>query len=95
MDGKLIPRLKNLDVSTGNKRALIIREIFEGTNNYMKNGTILRQVINELNNLDIKNPHAPETAHEYSSIELVNMLHDSFRKSDDLLQKLKKELTNG
>lgn len=52
VDGKLIPRLKNLDVSTGNKRALIIHEIFDGTNNYMKNGTILRQVINELNNID-------------------------------------------
>jgi len=52
IDGKLIPRLKNLDVSTGNKRALIIREIFDGTNNYMKNGTILRQIINELNRID-------------------------------------------
>ncbi len=52
VDGELIPRLKDLDVSTGNKRALIIREIFDGTNNYMKNGTILRQVINELNHID-------------------------------------------
>jgi type I restriction enzyme M protein len=52
VDGELIPRLKDLDVSTGNKRALIIREIFDGTNNYMKNGTILRQVINELNRID-------------------------------------------
>ncbi len=52
IDGKLIPQLKNLDVSTGNKRALIVREIFDGTNNYMKNGTILRQVINALNQID-------------------------------------------
>ena len=52
IDGELIPRLKDLDVSTGNKRALIVREIFDGTNNYMKNGTILRQVINELNRID-------------------------------------------
>jgi type I restriction enzyme M protein len=52
VDGKLIPRLKNLDVSTGNKRALIIREIFDGTNNYMKNGTIIRQVVNALNQID-------------------------------------------
>ncbi len=36
IDRTLFPGLKNLDVSTGNKRALIIREIFEGTNNYMK-----------------------------------------------------------
>src|SRR3989338_6336955 len=33
IDGKLIPQLKNLDVSAGNKRALIIRDIFDGTNN--------------------------------------------------------------
>ncbi|MFA5033954.1 MAG: N-6 DNA methylase [bacterium] len=52
VDGTLIPQLKNLDVSTGNKRALIIREIFDGTNNYMKNGTIIRQVINALNQID-------------------------------------------
>jgi len=52
VDGKLIPKLKNLDVSPGNKRALLIREIFEGTNNYMKNGTILRQVLNELNKIN-------------------------------------------
>lgn len=52
VDGKLITQLKNLDVSAGNKRALIIREIFDGTNNYMKNGTIIRQILNELNQID-------------------------------------------
>lgn len=55
VDTKLIPQLKNLDISSGNKRALIIREIFDGTNNYMKNGTIIRQVINELNQIDFNN----------------------------------------
>ncbi|MFH1367963.1 MAG: N-6 DNA methylase [Elusimicrobiota bacterium] len=55
VDTKLIPQLKNLDVSSGNKRALIIREIFDGTNNYMKNGTVIRQVINELNQIDFNN----------------------------------------
>src|SRR4030043_1072257 len=52
IDGRVLPKLKSLDISTGNKRALIIREIFEGTNNYMKNGTIIRQVINKLNEID-------------------------------------------
>ena len=52
VDQKLFPALKNLDVSSGNRRALIIREIFEGTNNYMKNGTIIRQVLNQLNQID-------------------------------------------
>ncbi len=52
VDTTLIPKLKNLDVGSGNKRAVIIREIFDGTNNYMKNGTIIRQVLNELNKID-------------------------------------------
>ena len=52
INGKLIHQLKNLNVSSGNKRALIIREIFDGTNNYMKNGTIIRQVVNTLNQID-------------------------------------------
>lgn len=55
IDKDLFPALKNLDVSSGNKRALIVREIFEGTNNYMKNGTIIRQVLNELNQIDFNN----------------------------------------
>ncbi|MDR4508290.1 MAG: hypothetical protein MRJ65_08665 [Candidatus Brocadiaceae bacterium] len=45
-------------------------------------------------NLDIKNPHISEEKHIYSSAELVTMLHDSFRKSDELLEKLKEELKN-
>ena len=52
VDNKLIPGLKNLNIANGNKRAIIIREIFEGTNNYMKNGTIIRQVLNQLNQID-------------------------------------------
>jgi type I restriction enzyme M protein len=46
-------------------------------------------------NLDIKNPHTPEEKHTYTSAELVMMLHESLRKSDELLEKLKKELANG
>lgn len=65
VDGKLIASLKNLDVSTGNKRAIIIREIFDGTNNYMKNGTILRQVINELNKIDF---NSSEDRHVFGDI---------------------------
>jgi len=45
-------------------------------------------------NLDIKNPHIPEEEHTYSSTELVAMLHESLRKSDKLLEKLKEELRN-
>jgi type I restriction enzyme M protein len=43
-------------------------------------------------NLDIKNPHKPEAEKQYSSTELLNLLHQSFAKGDQLLEKLKKEL---
>lgn len=65
IDQKLFPGLKNLDVSSGNKRALIIREIFEGTNNYMKNGTIIRQVLNQLNAIDF---NVSEDRHMFGDI---------------------------
>lgn len=52
VDNELIPELKNLDISNKNKRAVMVREIFEGTNNYMKNGTLIRQVINKINEVD-------------------------------------------
>ncbi|MGL5510585.1 MAG: hypothetical protein ACRC2J_16640, partial [Microcoleaceae cyanobacterium] len=36
-------------------------------------------------NLDIKNPHVSAVERGYSSVELLGMLHESLRKSDDLL----------
>jgi type I restriction enzyme M protein len=65
IDQKLFPGLMNLDISTGNKRALLVREIFEGTNNYMKNGTIIRQVVNELNLIDF---NSSEDRHIFGDI---------------------------
>lgn len=65
IDQKLFPGLNSLDISTGNKRALLIREIFEGTNNYMKNGTIIRQVVNELNQIDF---NSSEDRHIFGDI---------------------------
>jgi Type I restriction-modification system methyltransferase subunit len=52
VDQRLFPGLKELDVSDGNRRALIIREVFEGNHNYMKSGINLRRVLNKLNCLD-------------------------------------------
>ena len=46
-------------------------------------------------NLDIKNPHQPEPEKQYSSGELLEMLHQSFGKSDKLLSQLRKELADG
>lgn len=52
IDNQLFPTLRNLDVSIGNKRALIVREVFEGNHNYMKSGINIRKVLNRLNKID-------------------------------------------
>lgn len=65
IDSKLFSGLQNLDISDGNKRAILIRDIFAGTNNYMKNGTIIRQVVNKLNEIDF---NASEDRHTFGDI---------------------------
>ncbi|MCU4176442.1 N-6 DNA methylase [Carboxylicivirga sp. N1Y90] len=65
VDQKLFPALRNLKVGVNddltNKRALIVREVFEGNNNYMKSGINIRKVLNKLNEIDFniaKDRHA-------------------------------------
>ena len=55
VDQTLFPTLANIDVSSGNKRALLLRDVFEDNNNFMKSGIHLRQVINKLNEIDFNN----------------------------------------
>lgn len=55
VDRKLFPALSNIDLSTGNKRALLVHEVFDNNYNYMKSGIHLRQVINKLNEIDFNN----------------------------------------
>jgi len=45
-------------------------------------------------NLDIKNPHHPEEEKQYSSTELMDLLHQSFAKGDQLLGQIRKELVS-
>lgn len=72
IDSQLFPKLQNLDVSDGNKRAILVRDIFSGTNNYMKNGTIIRQVVNKLNEINF---NASEDRHLFGDI-YENLLRD-------------------
>ena len=51
VDRTLFPTLRNIPV-VDNKRALILREVFEGNNNYMKSGINIRKVLNKLNELN-------------------------------------------
>ncbi len=65
VDRRLFPALRNLPVGVSddlaNRRALIVREVFEGNNNYMKSGINIRKVLNKLNEIDFniaKDRHA-------------------------------------
>lgn len=50
VDQSLFPRLRSLNVR--DKRAFMVREVFEGNNNYMKSGINIRKVLNRLNQID-------------------------------------------
>jgi type I restriction enzyme M protein len=59
----LIPKLKTL--SGSDPIAVLIRSTFDGANNYMKNGTLLRQVINKINEIDF---NASDDRHLFGDI---------------------------
>jgi type I restriction enzyme M protein len=50
---ELFPKLKNLQGTLeSNPRAAVVRSVFEDAYNYMKSGTLLRQVINKISEID-------------------------------------------
>ena len=51
----LFATLKNLTSTVNPKRASIVKEVFDGSNNYMKSGYEMRKVINKLNEVDFNN----------------------------------------
>lgn len=64
ISNKVFGELKNLDASE-DKRARIVRQVFEETNTYMKNGVLMRQVINEINKIDFT---SSEDRHMFNDI---------------------------
>lgn len=53
VDGKLFRTLKNLELpTTADPRGFVVRDVFADANNYMKNGTLIRQVVNKLTEID-------------------------------------------
>lgn len=53
VDGKLFRKLKNLELpTTADPRGFVVRDVFADANNYMKNGTLIRQVVNKLTEID-------------------------------------------
>lgn len=54
INNKLFPTLKNLEVSAETPiKKSIVKSMFEDTNNYMKDGVLLRQCLNEIDGLDL------------------------------------------
>ncbi len=54
VDGKLFPTLKDQEkmLASNNPRARVVYDVFVDSYNYMKSGTLLRQVINRINQID-------------------------------------------
>jgi type I restriction enzyme M protein len=63
INNTLLPKLKNF---SGTSRIhSLIRTAFEDANNYMKNGTLMRQVINKINGIDF---NASDDRHMFGDI---------------------------
>lgn len=55
INNELFPTLKNLSVSQDTPlRKSIVKAVFEDNNNYMKDGILLRQVVNVINEIDFE-----------------------------------------
>ncbi len=73
VNNTLFPKLKKIEVQENIPMTYIIRWIFEDANNYMKDGTIMRQVINKLSEIDF---NKKEEVHIFNDIyeQLLNDL---------------------
>jgi type I restriction enzyme M protein len=64
--GEMFKALKSLSVSKeDDPKGFIVREVFEDAYNYMKSGTLIRQVINKLNEIDF---NKSEDKHLFSEV---------------------------
>lgn len=64
VNNDLFPAMRKLSW-TANPRTLIVREAFEDSYNYMKNGTLLRQVINKINSINF---NAKSDRHQFNDL---------------------------
>ncbi|MBW6484748.1 MAG: type I restriction-modification system subunit M [Syntrophobacterales bacterium] len=65
VNNTLLSKLKALTGGTGDKLTPLIRTTFEDANNYMKNGTLMRQVINKISGIDF---NASDDRHMFGDI---------------------------
>lgn len=72
INNKLFPTLRDLPVDeTTPKRSAIVKYVFSRLHNYMINGTLIRQVINELNEIDFD---------KYEDRHVFNDIYESILK---------------
>jgi type I restriction enzyme M protein len=62
---KLFRELKDLSLGEKDKRGFVVRDVFEDAYNYMKNGTLMRQVINKINEINF---NSSEDRHLFGDI---------------------------
>lgn len=55
VNNKLFPTLKDLPEIEENTRGYIVKEVFQDSYNYMKSGTLMRQIVNKINEIDFNN----------------------------------------
>ena len=65
VNNTLLPKLKSVVAGQGDRMAQLIRMTFVDTNNYMKNGTLLKQVANKINGIDF---NASDDRHMFGDI---------------------------
>ena len=66
INNQLFKRLKDLSFNeSDDPRGFIVREVFADSYNYMKSGTLIRQVINKLNEVDF---NSAEDRHHFNEI---------------------------
>lgn len=66
INNKLFKQLKSLKFNeSDDPRGLIVKEVFEDTYNYMKSGTLIRQVVNKINEIDF---NSKDDRHHFNEI---------------------------
>jgi type I restriction enzyme M protein len=77
----LFATLRNITNAANPKRAMIVKEVFDGSNNYMKSGYEMRKVINKLNEIDFTKS---EDKHIFGTIyeSILQELRDAGNKGE-------------
>jgi type I restriction enzyme M protein len=65
VNNTMLPELKNLTGAAEDRMFALIRMTFEDANNYMKNGTLMRQVVNKVNGINF---NASQDRHLFGDI---------------------------